>query len=446
MNSENSVMPKAAVILVDDEQNILKTTKICLESAGFEVEAFANPVTALDAVRHRSFQIAIYDLKMQPIDGMQLLKETRQISPATTVVLMTAHGSIDSAVEAMKLGAFDYLQKPFEFSELQTFVEKVYEHHRLQSEVQFLREELQRHAGSGEIITCNERMKSVIDLALQVAPSNISVLIEGESGTGKELLARLIHQRSNRSDRAFVTVNCAALPHSLLESELFGHVRGAFTGAVKDRQGRFEAADGGTVFLDEVGEIEPSTQLKLLRFLQSKEFERVGENVTRKVDARILTATNRNLEAAVESGTFREDLYYRLNAVRLKLPPLREREGDIPLLVQHFLKKFGYHGEMSTEAIASLVAYPWKGNVRELENVIERAALLARGEKVQLHHLPEEFQSVVPTGQQVQTLEEVERQHIIKILRTAKDLDDAASALGIDPATLWRKRKKYGLE
>jgi two-component system, NtrC family, response regulator AlgB len=436
---------KASVILVDDEQNILKTAKICLEDAGFEVEAFANPLKALEALRQRSFHIAFYDLKMQPIDGMELLKETRQISPETTVVLMTAHGSIDSAVEAIKLGAFDYLQKPFEFSELQTFAGKVYEHHRLQSEVQLLREELQRRTGSGEIITRNERVQGVITLALQIAPSNMSVLIEGESGTGKELLARLVHQQSNRRDRAFVTVNCAALPHSLLESEVFGHVRGAFTGAVKDRQGRFEVADGGTVFLDEIGEIEPATQVKLLRFLQSKEFERVGESVTRKVDVRILAATNRNLEGAVGSGAFREDLYYRLNAVRLKLPPLREREGDIPLLVQHFLRKFGCQGEIATEVLEALSAYPWKGNVRELENVIERASLLARDEKIQLHHLPEEFQNVVPSSKPDLSLEAMERQHIIRVLRIAKDLDDAATRLGIDPATLWRKRKKYNL-
>ena len=438
-------VPKATILLVDDEQNILKTSKICLENAGFEVEAFASPLNALDALRQRSFHIGIYDLKMQPIDGMQLLKETRQISPDTTVVIMTAHGSIDSAVESIKLGAFDYLQKPFEFSELQTFAQKVYEHHRLQSEVQMLRDELQRRTGNGEIITHNERVQSVITLALQIAPSNISVLVEGESGTGKELLARLIHQQSNRADRPFVTVNCAALPHTLLESELFGHVRGAFTGAVKDRQGRFEAADGGTVFLDEVGEIEPATQVKLLRFLQSREFERVGESLTRKVDVRILAATNRNLEMAVATGAFREDLYYRLNAVRLKLPPLREREGDIPLLVQHFLSKFGCQGDVSAEVISALGAYSWKGNVRELENVIERASLLARGEKIQIHHLPEEFQNVVPSGKQTLSLEEVERQHIIKVLRIAKDLDDAATKLGIDPATLWRKRKKYDL-
>ncbi|HCV43215.1 MAG TPA: hypothetical protein DGH68_07000, partial [Bacteroidetes bacterium] len=246
----SSSMSKASIILVDDEQNILKTTTICLENAGFEVEAFANPLKALDALRQKSFHIAIYDLKMQPIDGMQLLKETRQISPDTTIVLMTAHGSIDSAVEAMKLGAFDYLQKPFEFSELQTFVEKVYEHHRLQSEVRLLREELHRRTGPGEIITRNERVQRVIALAMQVAPSGMSVLIEGESGTGKELLAHLIHQHSNRGDRPFITVNCAALPLALLESELFGHEKGSFTGAHVQRKGRIETASGGTLFTD----------------------------------------------------------------------------------------------------------------------------------------------------------------------------------------------------
>jgi NtrC-family two-component system response regulator AlgB len=436
---------KASVLLVDDEQNILKTTKICLESGGFEVDAFADPVQALDALRQRSYNIAFYDLKMQPIDGMQLLRETGQISPGTTVVLMTAHGSIDTAVEAIKLGAFDYLQKPFEFSELQTFAEKVYEYHKLKSEVWLLREELQRRVGGGEMVTRNQRVQDVINLAVQVAPSNIGVLIEGESGTGKELLARLIHQQSNRRDRPFVTVNCAALSHALLESELFGHVRGAFTGAVKDRQGRFEVADGGTVFLDEIGEVEPLTQVKLLRFLQSREFERVGESVTRKVDVRIIAATNRSLEEAMQSGALREDLYYRLNAVRLKLPPLREREGDIPLLVQHYLNKFGSQAEISHEALDALGRFSWKGNVRELENVIERAVLLSRGEKIQLHHLPEEFQNTLPSGAQAFSLEEVERQHIIKVLRIAKDLDEAANTLGIDPATLWRKRKKYNL-
>lgn len=294
-------------------------------------------------------------------------------------------------------------------------------------------------------MTRSERMRAVIDLARQVAPGNITVLIQGESGTGKELLAHLIHDNSPRRDHPFVVVNCAALAEHLLESELFGHVKGAFTGAVKNRQGRFEAADGGTVFLDEVGEISPGLQVKLLRFLQSKEFERVGESATRRVDVRVIAATNKNLEEAVQAGTFREDLYYRLNAVTLKLPPLRERMEDVPLLVTHFLRKFGSEGEISREAFTALLSYSWKGNVRELENVIERAVLLAHGGEIQLHHLPEQFQSLSAPAPNLLSLEEVERQHIVKVLRIAKDLEEAAALLDIDPATLWRKRKKFQL-
>jgi NtrC-family two-component system response regulator AlgB len=348
-------------------------------------------------------------------------------------------------VEAIKLGAFDYLQKPFEFSELQTFAEKVYEHHRLRREVRILREELERRGVDDEIVSRNSRVRGIIDLACQVAAGAITILIEGESGTGKELLARLIHRRSARAERPFVTVNCAALPHSLLESELFGHVRGAFTGAVKDRRGRFESADGGTVFLDEIGELEPPTQAKLLRFLQSREFERLGESITRRVDVRVVAATNKNLEEAVRTGSFREDLFYRMNAVRLKLPPLRDRPDDIPLLVQHFLTRWGRSGDVSAEALRALTAYGWKGNIRELENVMERAVLLARGERIELHHLPEELQSVLESEEHPMSLEEVERRHIVRVLRLAKDLEEAARLLGIDPATLWRKRKKFGL-
>ncbi len=433
-----------SVLLVDDEHNIVTTMRICLENAGFEVAAFMNPLQALEAAKARSFDLAFLDLKMQPIDGMELLRDLRTACPDTTVVMMTAHGSIDSAVEAIKLGAYDYLQKPFEFSELQHFAQKVEEHHRLQSENRWLKEELAHREGQG-IVTRSERMRGIMDLALQVAPSPITVLIEGESGTGKELLAHMIHRNSPRADRPFVTVNCTALAETLLESELFGHVKGAFTGATKDRQGRFEAADGGTVFLDEVGEIAQQTQVKLLRFLQNKEYERVGETTTRKVDVRVIGATNRNLDEAVSSGAFREDLYYRLNAVRLKLPPLRERIEDIPLLVQHFLGKAGSSSEVTDEALHVLAAYPWKGNIRELENVIERAVLLSHGEPIKVHHLPDEFQMLAGRQNKVFSLEEIEHLHIIKVLRIAKDLDEAASLLGIDPATLWRKRKKYNL-
>ena len=435
---------KASILLVDDEQNILKTVRICLEAAGFQVTAIANPLEALDAVRKELFDIAFFDLKMSPIDGMQLLKETRQISPETTIILMTAHGSVDSAVEAMKLGAYDYLQKPFEFTELQHFTEKVFEHHQLRRELRALKEELARRGRGDEIITRSDRMKSVLTLATQVAASAISVLIEGESGTGKELLARMIHEKSPRAGNPFITVNCAALAETLLESELFGHVKGAFTGAVKDREGRFEAAHEGTVLLDEIGDVAPATQVKLLRFLQSKELERVGETSTRKVDVRVIAATNRDLEEAVRNGTFREDLYYRLNAVKLKLPPLRERSEDIPLLVQHFLSRSGTTSEVGPDVAQVLGTYPWKGNIRELENVVERAVILAHGGPIEIHHLPEELQMLAGSHRPL-SLDEMERQHIIRVLRIAKDLDEAAGILGIDPATLWRKRKKYGL-
>jgi len=439
------VSARPTVILVDDEQNILRTVTICLEAAGFEVTGFVNPVQALDAMHDRVFDLAFFDLKMQPMDGIELLKETRAVSPTTTVVLMTAHGSVDSAVSAIKLGAYDYLQKPFEFSELQHFAAKALEHHLLKSEVQALKEQLSRVHGSGELVTRSDRMKAVIALGMQVATSTIPVLIEGESGTGKELLAHTIHSNSPRATGPFITVNCAALPETLLESELFGHVKGAFTGAVKERQGRCEAADGGTIFLDEIGEIPATTQVKLLRFLQSKEFERVGETATRKVDARVIAATNKNLEEAVGAGTFREDFYYRLNGMKLRLPPLRERAEDIPLLVQHFLNRHGTTLEVAQEAMQALTAYPWKGNVRELENVVERARILAHDDIIQMHHLPEEFQTLATKGKGAMSLEELEHQHIVRVLRIAKDLDEAAGILGIDPATLWRKRKKYNL-
>ncbi|HQT90788.1 MAG TPA: sigma-54 dependent transcriptional regulator, partial [Candidatus Kryptobacter bacterium] len=322
---------KAEVLLVDDETNILRTMTICLESIGLEVTATSKPDEALRMASERHFDIAFFDLKMYPIDGLTLLGEMKKFSADTIVVIVTAHGSVDTAVQAIKQGAYDYLQKPFDFQELQHFAQKVYDHFLLQKQLKDLKEELHKYQAAEDIITTDPQVLSLINLSREVADTNISILIEGESGTGKELFARFIHTSSARSNAPFMTVNCAALSESLLESELFGHVKGAFTGAVRDRQGRFELADGGTVFLDEITEIPTTTQAKLLRFLQSREFERVGDSQSMKVDVRFIAATNRDLKEVLAAGTFRDDLYYRINGVTIKLPPLRERPDDLPL-------------------------------------------------------------------------------------------------------------------
>ncbi len=437
----------AKVLVVDDEAHILKTIGICLDSIGFQTYLFTKPQEALEEAQRQPFDLAFVDLKMAPLDGMEVLAHLRSFSPETTVILITAHGSIDSAVEAIKKGAYHYLQKPFEFTELQIFAQKAWEYHQLRQEVQELRKQVDEWCDAGDFITRNRDMLAMLDLAGRIAESNISVLIEGESGTGKELVAQFIHRKSQRADKPFIRINCAALPEELLESELFGHVKGAFTGAVRDRRGRFELADGGTIFLDEIAEVPPSIQAKLLRVIQSKEFELVGESVSRKVDVRIIAATNRNLDEALKEGAFREDLFYRLNAVRLKPTPLRERPEDIPLLVQHFITKLcsGQAMEVAPEAMAALRCYRWNGNVRELENVIERAVILARQGVIELPHLPEEVRSSTEKPTFAFSLEEIEKMHIKKVLQHSKDYDEAARVLGIDPATLWRKRKKYQL-
>lgn len=436
---------KANVLLVDDEQNILRTMTICLESIGLDVTATAKPEEALRLASEKRFDIAFFDLKMYPMDGLRLLAEVKKFSPDTIVVIVTAHGSVDTAVQAIKQGAYDYLQKPFDFQELQHFAQKVYDHFVLQKQLKDLKEELHKYQAAEEIITTDHQVLSLINLAREVADTNISVLVEGESGTGKELLARFIHKSSSRNGAPFMTVNCAALSESLLESELFGHVKGAFTGAVRDRQGRFEMADGGTVFLDEITEIPTTTQAKLLRFLQSREFERVGDSQTVKVDVRFIAATNRDLKDALAAGKFRDDLYYRINGVTIKLPPLRERTDDIPLLIKHFIGKFGGDNvpEIEPDVFGLLTNYRWPGNIRQLENVIERSVLLAHGRKIEVHHLPEEVRQ--QENKRLVSLEELEKNYIARVIQETPTVEEASHILGIDPATLWRKRKKYGL-
>ncbi|MCL5020961.1 MAG: sigma-54 dependent transcriptional regulator, partial [Bacteroidetes bacterium] len=397
-----------------------------------------------------AYSFTFFDLKMYPIDGLQLMAEVKKITPNIIVVIVTAHGSVDTAVQAIKQGAYDYLQKPFDFQELQHFAQKVYDHFHLQKELKNLQEQLYQYEAAEDIITDDPRMLSLENLAREVADTSISILIQGESGTGKELFAKYIHRLSQRKDSPFMTVNCAALSESLLESELFGHVKGAFTGAVRDRQGRFEVADSGTVFLDEISEIPTATQAKLLRFLQSREFERVGDTQTMKVDVRFIAATNRDIKQELAAGNFRDDLYYRIDGVSIKLPPLRDRPDDIPLLIKHFVKKFAGDSppEFDAEAFSLLTNYRWPGNVRQLENVIERAVLLAHGRKIEVYHLPEEIQN--QESKRLLSLEALEKEHIARVIHETSTVEEASGILGIDPATLWRKRrslkrKKYGL-
>lgn len=441
------MIPRGLILVVDDEPNILKTVRIYLESAGFTVDSYLNPLDASAKLGEKEYDIAFFDLKMTPIDGMELLKECKQKSPDTTVVIITAHGSIESAVEAIKNGAEDFIQKPFDITEFQVFTDRVFNHHQLKKEIRSLRKQLDEVKLVSQIITRNPAMLKQLDFAREVADSNLSVLLEGESGTGKELFAQFIHDNSSRKTQSFMKVSCAALPETLLESELFGHIKGSFTGAIKDRAGRFEAADGGTILLDEVGELPHIVQIKLLRFLQSREFERVGENITRKVDVRVIAATNRKLKDAIKDGSIREDLYYRLNSVRIELSPLRERPEDLLILIQHFIKKYAREKEIevSSEALILLTTYRWPGNVRELENVIERCLVFAKDGIIKPDYLPEEIQKTTENKSGILSIEEIEKQHIKKVLGLAVDLEEAAMLLNIDPATLWRKRKKYSL-
>jgi NtrC-family two-component system response regulator AlgB len=436
------------VLVVDDEPNILRTIGMAFDAMGYDTTLCSKPQDALDTLHRKHYDLAFVDYKMSPIDGMEVLEYIKKHSSETTVTMITAHGSIDSAVEAMKRGAYHYLQKPFDLKELQLFAQRAQEYHMLSREVTELRTKLAEHIDEyGEIITQNRDMLKQLSLASRVAESDLSVLIEGESGTGKEMIAGFIHNKSTKANAPFVRVNCAALPEQLLESELFGHVKGAFTGALKDRAGRFETANGGTIFLDEIAEVPLSVQVKLLRVVQQKEYERVGEDVTRKAGVRIIAASNRNLDEALKEGTFREDLFYRLSGVRIKLPPLRERMDDIALLAKFFLQKYSPDVELTIapDALKALKEYRWYGNVRELEHVIERAVVLAKSATITLHEFPDEFIAAIKKPQALLSLEEMEKEHIRRVLQTAHDYEEAARLLGIDPATLWRKRKKYGM-
>jgi len=453
-------MEKAKILIAEDETTQRDLLEGFLKKEGFLVEAAANGKEAIEKIEGAFFDIAFLDYKMPELDGLQTLHEIRKRFPDLPVVMMTAYGTVETAVASMKEGALDYLTKPIDLDELILIIQKVLERSTLIRENRDLKARLQERYTFQNIIYGSPKMEEVMGLIGRVAPSQATVLIRGESGTGKELIANAIHYASARSEKPFVKVSCSAIPETLLESELFGHEKGAFTGAIQKRIGRFEEADGGTLFLDEIGELSPSTQVKLLRILQEKEFQRLGSNLNLKTDVRIITATHRNLEEAMRKGPFREDLYYRLNVISILLPPLRERKEDIPLLIDHFLKKYSELNQkkiqdLSKEARTLLSRHPYPGNVRELENLIERAVVLCRGEVITTQDLPfhlqegrseKQWEISGKTKTLPDSLEEIERDLIVKALHQHQGVQTrAAESLGISERVLRYKIKKYGI-
>ena len=439
------------VLVIDDEKNIRATLTTCLESMACQVTAVASPDAALAALTRQPFDLAFLDLRLGRENGLDLIPKLLAEAPDLAIVVVTAYATVDTAVEAIKRGAKDYLPKPFTPAQIRHIVERLAEQRRLATQIRDLEARLQEAVPEVDIETTSPKMRAALDVIARVAPTDVPVLLRGENGTGKGVVARFLHTQSKRSAKLFVTVNCPTLSEELLASELFGHMRGAFTGAVRDQPGRVEMAHGGTLFLDEIGEIAPGLQAKLLRFLQDRQFERLGENKTRHADVRVVAATNRNLEADVKTGRFREDLLYRLNVIEVTLPPLRERPEDILRLARWFLVFFARSArrslpELSRAAEQTLVAYAWPGNVRELRNAIERAVILWPAQVIETPAFPERIASHTAPGPQLggdYTLEAIEREHLLQVLARTATLEDAAQVLGIDASTLWRKRKKY---
>jgi two-component system response regulator PilR (NtrC family) len=380
------------ILIIDDEQSMRDFLTIMLKREGYDVVTAENGGNALKAVQTEIFDLVISDVKMSGLNGIDVLRAVKEISPETVVIMITAYATAETAVEAMKLGAYDYITKPFKVDEIKLVIQKALEKGHLRKENILLRREIESRAGFANFIGKSESMQKVFSLIRQVADTRSTVLITGESGTGKELVAKAIHFNSSRKDKPFVTVNCGALPETLLESELFGYMKGAFTGATANKQGLFEAANGGTIFLDEISATTPALQIKLLRVLQEREFMRVGGTTDIKVDVRVIAASNKDLLAEVSKGTFREDLFYRLNVILIPLPALRDRKEDIPLLVDFFLTKFAPGKEpkkITPDALKLLMGYRWAGNVRELENTIERLIILASGDTISREHVPD---------------------------------------------------------
>jgi len=455
-------MKSLNILVVEDGQSQREMLRDFLLKEGHAVEEAASGEEAVQSIAGGAFDLVLLDYKMPGMDGMQVLQEVKRLNPETDVVIITAYGTIETAVDAMKAGAVDYITKPLEFDELLLLLDRVAERRTLIRENEILRRQLKDQGVTTDaIIFTSQKMAALTSMAARVASSRATVLLQGESGTGKELLARLIHQLSPRSTRPIITVNCGALPESLIESELFGHEKGAFTGATSRRIGRFEEADGGTLFLDEIGELTMPVQVKLLRFLQEREFQRVGGNTNIRADVRIISATNRDLETMVKEEKFREDLYYRLNVVVMSIPPLRERREDIPALIDHFLERFAAENGkkisgISSEARDLLMKYDYPGNVRELENIIERAVVIARNEIIYMEDLPFREDTLVATsggvpeegeGRLRGAIENLEKQMIQDAMEKAGDHQTrAAEMLGLSERMLRYKLKKYGLK
>jgi DNA-binding NtrC family response regulator len=449
------LMEPAKVLVVDDEVAILRLLKEALTQWGYEVATAGSVTEALEAIRTGLFDAALTDIRMPDMSGLDLLREIKKQDESIEVVIMTGYPTISSAVEALKEGAYDYLSKPLILEELRHLMTRLMERRFLRGEVHSLRARLGEELTVNELIGNSGPMERVKEIIGKVAVTDSPVLIEGESGTGKELVAAAIHRLSSRAKRPFIPVNCSAIPADLLESEFFGHVRGAFSGAVADALGLFRGANEGTIFLDEIAELPPPLQVKLLRVLQEMQVRPVGSTKAFAVDVRVIAATNRNLEQAMTTGIFRQDLFYRLNVVRVHLPPLRERREDIPAIVNHFLRRFNRRFRrdirgIAPEALAALTAYDFPGNVRELENLIERAFAMGAREQITLADLPSltRGSEVAPilTPQSVPTLAEVERELIVRALSLFKDDKEAAArALGISRRTIYRRLKEYGM-